>query len=291
MDIVGATAKAVSLGIGFAEGLTDFVADEEIKRRIDRISTNLGPYGVDPFGYSPQYLKKAVGFGIWVYRRYFRCQTTGVQNVPEGRCFIVCNHSGQLPWDAMMINMAVFLEREPPRFPRTMIEYFVPALPFVSLFLTRCGQILGTPENCRRLLDMEAAIMVFPEGVRGLNKTWRDRYKLQRFGQGFMRLAIEKGAPIVPCSVIGAEEQAPSIYNAKRLSRMFGIPSLPITLSPLCGALPLPAKYRIRFGEPMIFEGDANDEDEVIMRKVDQVKSTLQRMIEEDLAAREAIFW
>ncbi len=291
MDFVGATAKALSLGINFTEGLTDLSASDEIKKRIDRISTNLGPYGVDAFGYSPQYLKKAIGSAIWLYRHYFRCETSGVQNIPDGRCFIVCNHSGQLPWDAMMVTAAVFLEREPPRFPRSMLEFFVPSLPFVSLFMARCGQILGTPENCRRVLDMEAAILAFPEGVRGLNKTWRHRYQLQGFGQGFMRLAIEKNAPIVPCTVVGAEEQAPSLFNAKKISRLFGVPALPITLSPGFGAVPLPTKYRIRFGEPMTFEGDANDEDQVIMRKVDQVKSTMQRMLEEDLAARDAVFW
>jgi 1-acyl-sn-glycerol-3-phosphate acyltransferase len=190
-----------------------------------------------------------------------------------------------------MITAAAFLEHEPPLFLRSMIERFVPTLPFVSVFLARCGQILGTPENCRRILESEQSILVFPEGVRGLNKSWRDRYRLQRFGQGFMRLAIETGTPIVPCAVVGAEEQAPTVVNAKRLAKAMGLPALPITLSPGFGTLPLPTRYRIYFGAPMHFEGNANDEDQVIVRKVDQVKSTLQRMLDEGVAEREHVFW
>ena len=176
-----------------------------------------------------------------------------------------------------------------------MVERFVPATPFVSPLLARCGQILGTPENCRRLLGSGESILVFPEGVRGLNKTWSQRYRLQRFGQGFMRLALETNTPIVPAVVIGAEEQAPTFYNAKSIGRMFGLPAFPITptnpLFPGIGLLPLPTRYRIRFGEPMAFEGNANDEDDVILEKVSHVKNQMQQMIDEGLREREHIFW
>lgn len=291
MDVVETAAKALNLASRVGEELSEVFAGEELRARIDRLPTNLGPYGVDPFGFDPQYLKKVIGLGVWVYRHWFRCEVHGIENIPSGRVFVIANHSGQLPWDAMMITMAVFLEKEPPRFLRSMVERFVPSAPFVSVFLARCGQILGTPENCRRLLENGEGIMVFPEGVRGLNKTWRDRYRLQRFGQGFMRLAIETDTPIVPCVVVGAEEQAPTLYNARRVASLFGLPALPVTPSPLFGLLPLPTKYHIYFGPPMRFEGNANDEDQVIMQKVEQVKSTMQRMLDEGVAARTGIFW
>jgi 1-acyl-sn-glycerol-3-phosphate acyltransferase len=176
-----------------------------------------------------------------------------------------------------------------------MVERFVPSTPFVSTFLSRTGQILGTPDNCKRLLDLGAPILDFPEGVRGLSKTWRERYQLQRFGQGFMRIALATGVPVVPAVVIGAEEQAPSLYNLRAVGRRLGFPSFPVTPThpwfPLLGMLPYPTRYRIYFGEPMTFEGNANDEDQVILQKVESVRSVMQQMIDAGLRERKNIFW
>jgi 1-acyl-sn-glycerol-3-phosphate acyltransferase len=291
VDLVAGTAQFLGQVKKIGVALTEFQGDSAVRARIDRLDANLGPYGVDPFGFDPQYLKGIAGIGVWFYRHYFRCALQGIQYIPKGRCLVVANHSGQLPYDAAMINVGVFLESEPPRFLRSMVERFVPTTPFVSVFLARCGQILGTPENCRRLLAAEEPILVFPEGVGGLNKTWKDRYKLQSFGQGFMRLAIETTTPIVPCALIGAEEQAPSFFNAKLLGRLFGLPSFPITPAPLFGLVPLPTKYHIHFGPPMLFEGNANDEDQVILRKVDQVRSTIQGLLDDGLKARRGVFF
>ena len=295
MDFVGAAIKLLEVAGKVSEGMGDVMSSRDLEDRLERIPSNLGPYGVDPFGFDPQYVKKVVGPAAWLYRKYFRCEAQGLENVPEGRCLIIANHSGQLPFDGLMIGMSMFLDSEPPRFTRSMVERFVPATPFVSPLLARCGQILGTPENCRRLLGAGESILVFPEGVRGLNKTWSQRYRLQRFGQGFMRLALETDTPIVPAVVIGAEEQAPTFYNAKSLGKMFGFPAFPITptnpLFPGVGLLPLPTRYRIRFGKPMNFDGNANDEDDVILEKVSHVKNQMQQMIDEGLKEREHIFW
>jgi 1-acyl-sn-glycerol-3-phosphate acyltransferase len=137
-------------------------------------------------------------------------------------------------------------------------------------------------------------VLAFPEGVRGMNKVYADAYQLQEFGLGFMRLALETNTPIVPFSVVGSEEQAPSIANLKGVGRMLGMPAFPITLTwpwlGLLGMIPLPARYRIRFGEPMHFEGAANDEDEAIEEKVFVVKDRIQTMLREGLAERKSIF-
>lgn len=291
MDIVDASATILRFMDKVGDSIESIVSNDELEQRLERIPTRLGPYGVDPFGFDPQYLRRVVGVGAWFYRNYFRCITVGAQNIPDGRCFIIANHSGQLPFDATMIAMAAFLEREPPRFLRSMVERFVPSTPFVSAFLARCGQILGTPENCRRLLSADEAIQIFPEGVRGLNKTWQHRYKLQRFGQGFMRLAIETQTPIVPTVVVGAEEQSMSLYNAKAVGNLVGMPAFPVTPIPVLGLLPLPSRYHIVFGEPMMFDGDANDEDDVINAKVHKVKTTMQQMINDQLAKRQHVFY
>ncbi|MBC7793728.1 MAG: 1-acyl-sn-glycerol-3-phosphate acyltransferase, partial [Clostridia bacterium] len=165
----------------------EIISSPELEARLDRLPTQLSDFGVDAFGFDPQYVKRVIGLGAWVYRYYFRCQTFGVENIPDGRVMVVSNHSGQLPFDGAMIGMAAFLEREPPRFVRSAVERFVPETAFVSTFMARVGQILGTPENAKRLLEAEDALLVFPEGVRGLNKTWGERYRMQTFGTGFMR--------------------------------------------------------------------------------------------------------
>jgi len=295
VNLTNVVASAVKLLNRVSDEIDTIITNPEVEARIDAVPANLGPYGVDPFGFDPQYLKRYAGLLVWMYRKYFRVQAIGTERIPEGRCLLVANHSGQLPFDAAMISTALFVEREPPRFVRSMLERFVPDTPFVSTFMARCGQILGTPENCRRVLSNGDAILVFPEGVGGLNKTWRERYHLQRFGQGFMRLAIETQTPIVPVVVIGAEEQAPSFFNAKALGKTFGLPAFPITathpLIPGLGLLPLPVRYHIYFGEPLRFEGDANDEDEVIVKKVETVRSTMQAMVDDGLASRHHVFW
>jgi 1-acyl-sn-glycerol-3-phosphate acyltransferase len=149
------------------------------------------------------------------------------------------------------------------------------------------------PENARRLLDLGEAILVFPEGARGISKSFTERYKLGEFGLGFMRLALETGTPIVPVAVIGAEEQYISLGNFGSLAKAFGMPNFPILPQLLLpgGQLPLPTKYRIYFGEPMSFDGDPDDDDAVIEEKVAKVRGTIQSMLNRGLKERRSIFW
>ncbi len=277
-----------------ARGSGAFSSRDYIRRRFRDIPTRLNENGVDQFGFDPEFASNGAPYMGWVYENYFRVEQYGVDNVPDGRCLLIGNHSGQLPFDAMMITMAIFLERSKPRVPRAMIEKFVTDLPFVSYFMERCGQLIGTPDNCRRVLESEEAILVFPEGVRGINKLFHERYQLKNFGLGFMRLALETNTPIVPIGVIGAEEQAPALANLRKIGKFFGLPALPITpqmlLGPL-GLLPLPTKYRIYFGEPMHFTGDPNDEDSEIELKVNRVKDAVKQLLERGLHARKNIFW
>jgi 1-acyl-sn-glycerol-3-phosphate acyltransferase len=243
---------------------------------------------VDPFGFSLDYTVAAIAPFLWLYKRYFRAQTFNIDRVPEGRVLLVANHSGQLPFDAAMIGISLLVERDPPRTVRSMVEKWVPTLPYVSTFMARVGQIVGTPENCRRLLSADEAILVFPEGTRGLGKLWPQRYQLQEFGLGFMRLALETQTPIVPVAVIGAEEQAPALLSLKPIARLLGMPYLNVT--PTLLPLPLPSRYRLYFGEPMRFTGRPDDEDAELDKKVRTVKAALQAMIDQGLKEREHVF-
>ncbi|MBW2230912.1 MAG: acyltransferase family protein [Deltaproteobacteria bacterium] len=267
---------------------------DEIAARVANVPSRLNEYGFDPVGLSPDWVIRTYLPAALMYRYYFRAEVVQIENVPSGPVLLVGNHAGQLPFDGMMLGAAMLLEAEPPRIVRGMAEYFVSELPWVSVAAARSGSLVGTPLNCVAMLEAGECVMVFPEGVRGMNKLYRDRYQLQRFGLGFMRLALETNTPIVPVSIVGSEEQQPGLANFERVGRLFGLPALPITptfplLGPL-GLLPLPVKYRIYFGEPLHFEGDPSDDDARIEEQVDVVRAAIARGFERGLSERRGIF-
>jgi 1-acyl-sn-glycerol-3-phosphate acyltransferase len=269
--------------------------NDEIAARLRRVPTRLNEYGYDPWGLNSDVIRRALVVSTLLYRHYFRVETYGMENLPDGRALLISNHAGQVAIDAAMIGTAMVLEREPPRIVRGMGEYWLPTVPFVNEIMSRTGSVVGTPKNCIDLLRVEEAVIAFPEGIRGMNKLFSERYRLQPFGFGFMRLALATKAPIVPIAVVGSEEQAPSIANLSGLGRLLGMPAFPITLTwPLLGPLgllPLPVKYRIYFGKPLRFEGDPDDEDAVIERKVKRVVNTIQSMLDAGLRERAGIFY
>lgn len=280
------------LGQKMKDSLRDWshrMTGDAIESQMVSLKQGANEYGVDPFGFSVDFALAASAPLIWLFRNYFRVETFGVEKVPSGRVLLVANHSGQLPFDGAMIGVALLTQGSPPRAIRSMVEKWVPTLPYVSTFMARIGQIVGTPENCRRLLAANEAILVFPEGVEGLSKLWSKRYQLQDFGLGFMRLALETQTPIVPVAVVGAEEQAPALFDVKPVARLLGAPSLPIT--PLGLPFPLPSKYRIYFGEPLRFSGRPDDEDAELDKKVNVVKAAIQAMLDAGVRERKGVFW
>jgi 1-acyl-sn-glycerol-3-phosphate acyltransferase len=270
--------------------------DPELWERIRTMDAGQNEYGYDPFGFQPDFLKYILPIAHFLYRDYFRTEVHGMEQIPDsGPVLLVSNHSGQIPMDGLIIASALLFDREPPRMARSMIERWVPTIPFISYFFARCGQVVGTRENCRILLGRDGCILVFPEGAHGITKTYDKAYELQRFGLGFMRLALENDTPIVPIGVVGAEEQMPAIWNVESLAKLFNMPAFPVTptwpLLGLLGGLPLPVKYRLYFGEPMHFQGAADDEDRNIQKKVDRVKSAIDGLLQRGLREREGVFF
>jgi 1-acyl-sn-glycerol-3-phosphate acyltransferase len=265
---------------------------QDYHSRSRALTVRQNEYGFDAFGFNRDWVKYAALVARWLYRDYFRCEVRGIEAVPPtGRVLLVANHSGQLPFDGLVIATALFLDGQPPRVIRSMVERFVPTVPFASYLLSRWGQITGTPENCRRLLCDDEAILVFPEGARGISKPFSQRYQLQEFGSGFMRLALETRTPIIPIAVVGAEEQAPA-FNLKPVARLLGTPAFPIVpYPPFVPLVPLPVKYRIYFGQPMWFHGDADDDDEALEAHVRAVAHRIQSMIHVGLRERRRVFW
>ncbi|MCL2447771.1 MAG: acyltransferase family protein [Polyangiaceae bacterium] len=287
------TARVYGAAEAAVEAALARVLGESFEAHLARMPLSLGPTGVDAFGLDPQWARYVFATVAVLYRNYFRADVFGIENVPPGRVLLVANHSGQIPIDGAMIGAAMFLDAEPPRMVRAMVEKWAVSLPFVSLFFTRVGQVVGVPDNAKRLLSQGEALLVFPEGARGVSKTFDRRYQLTDFGLGFMRLAIETETPIVPIAVVGGEEQYISLANVDAIAKLLRMPAFPIIPQLLLpgGQLPLPTKYRLWFGEPMRFSGDPDDDDSVIEEKVWLVRQTIQSLLNRALKERRHIFW
>lgn len=265
---------------------------EDFEERVALLQARYRRSG-DPFGFDPETARKAVTICAFFHRLYFRSEVFGIENVPDGRAILVANHSGQIPIDAAIIGSAMFLDAKPARVTRAMVDKWTATLPFVSTFFNRVGQVVGVPENARRLLAMDELLLIFPEGTRGVAKPFAKRYELEEFGHGFMRLAMETQTPIVPVAVIGAEEQYISLGNLNSVARALKIPVFPVVPQLLVpgGQLPLPTKYRLYFGEPMRFFGDPDDDESIVRDKVWLVRKAITHLLSQGLRARRSIFF
>jgi 1-acyl-sn-glycerol-3-phosphate acyltransferase len=285
--------RMVGRAVGAVDDWMTGLLGEEFNARLARVPLALSAAGVDPFGLDPQWTKWTLASVAFLHRHYFRTEVFNANHVPSGKVLLVANHSGQIPMDAALIGASLFMDVEPPRFMRAMVEKWTQTLPFVSMLFSRVGQVVGVPENARRLLEQGEALLVFPEGARGISKTFDKRYQLADFGLGFMRLAIETQTPVVPVAVIGGEEQYISVANLDSIAKVLRMPAFPVMPQLLLpgGQLPFPTKYRIYFGEPMYFGGDPDDDDAVIEEKVWLVKATVQSMVNRGVKARKHVFW
>lgn len=259
-----------------------------------------GEYDTDEWGLDWELVDIVRPFLTFLYQFYFRVETAGLENIPiDGRALLVVNHSGQLPWDGMMVGTAILTEHPAQRLVRGLYAAMLPGIPYISTLLVRLGQTLATVENGTRLLEKDELVMVFPEGYKGTSKPFRDRYRLGRFGRGgFAQMALNTGAPIIPVSVVGSEETYITLAKLPTFTEITGIPYLPITLRfpwlGLLGIVPLPTKWYIDFGEPIPvnnYGADSADSIVKVSQLTDQVRNTVQEMIHSRLAQRRSIFF
>jgi len=260
-----------------------------------------GDYQVDDFGFDPE-LSDKVLMAMFrpLYRQWFRVEVRGIDNVPStGGALVVANHSGTIAVDSVMTQLAVLDEHPQRRALRLLGANLVFSTPIVSELARKTGATLACNADAERLLGSGEVVGVFPEGFKGVGKPYTERYKLQRFGRGgFVSAALRARAPIIPVSIVGAEEIYPILGNATLLARLLGLPYFPLTptfpwLGPL-GAIPLPSKWIIEFGEPIRTEdypATAADDPMLVFNLTDQVRETIQHTLYQLLVQRRSVFF
>lgn len=250
----------------------------EVSERIGRLEIPFEETGYDPYGISKQALARAFRVLRPLYRTYFRVRCHDIHRIPRNtRAMLVPNHSGGIGIDAALTIGACFFDLDPPRLAQGMADRFLNRLPLASLVTSRTGQFTGIPEHAARLLNDERLLLVFPEGVRGTAKLYRERRTVKSFPLGFMRLAMKTKTPIIPIGILGAGEALPTVTNLMKPGRWLGAPYLPLT--PYLLPLPLPARFELYFGEPMMFVGTGEEDNEEVRRNVEQVRSTIQELL------------
>lgn len=270
-----------------------------LRRRVNTFGMTERSGEVDEFGLDEVTLGQVRPILDVFFDRYWRVEVHGIERLPDtGPCLLVANRSGLLPYDGLMIAHAV--ERHHPLHPRprfTVADWLI-TRPFAQPFLARLGGVRACRENAERLLESGNFTVVFPEGVKGAAKSFRDRYQLQRFGRGgAVRVALELGVPLIPVGVVGAEEAHPILFKWRAPARLLGLPFLPVTptfplMGPI-GALPLPSKWIIRFGEPFPIqhlEADAAEDELLVTRLTEELRSDIQVLIDRGLRDRESVW-
>jgi 1-acyl-sn-glycerol-3-phosphate acyltransferase len=271
---------------------------------VEAMRAGFGPQRVDPqtlpdSGHDPTFIERATPMLELLYGKYFRVRMLGLENVPsEGPALLVANHSGGLPYDGAMLIYGVFRDHPAHRRLRTLVANFAFRSPWMVNVVARIGGVRASTETAMPLLASGNLVAVFPEGLKGVGKMFRERYRLSRFGRGgFVRLARQANVPIIPVAIVGAEEIHPLLGKITSLAEPLGIPYIPITptfplLGPL-GLLPVPTKWTIRFGPAIVCPQvlDGQDAEVVTATTAEHVRHSIDTMIAELLAQRRSIIF
>ncbi|MCG5055477.1 MAG: acyltransferase family protein [Myxococcales bacterium] len=262
-----------------------------------RTSDGEDPSTKPDLGFDPHFFEQVTPLLDFLWERYFRVRLSGLENLPDsGPALMVSNHSGGLPYDGMMLAYGVRKLHPQHRLPRPLVANFAFRSRVMRPVVARFGGVRASMENATRLLEEGQVVSVFPEGLRGVGKLYRERYRLTRFGRGgFVRLAAAAGVPIIPTAIVGAEEIHPVIGKLTAPARWLGLPYIPITptfpfLGPL-GLLPLPTKWHIQVGKPIVAPTMALDDTSAVLEAAEQVRGQVDTMIAEMLLERRSIFF
>lgn len=256
---------------------------------------------IDDWGRSEYVMEKLEPLLNFYYRYWFRVEVEGIENIPSsGGALLVSNHSGALPPDGPMIMQAIRNEHPEPRPLYMLGEHWFKGYPGVSMLASKIGLVPAHRANAQRLLRDEGNLaIVFPEGQKGSRKVFWQRYRLRRFGRGgFVKTAIRAEVPIVPVAVVGAEEAMPIFAHLRLFQKLTGLIYFPLTPSfPHFGlAAPflfMPAKFRIRFLEPVEMSGlpEGTDRDPAEVQAIaEQIRARIQNELDEMVGRRKSVW-
>ena len=298
-------------GLAEKAGMTH--AKDDLREAADRLLPRIGdalaslvdlarllepPARLDRYGMDPDFAQRAEPLLEFLYATWWRTEVRNVERVPSaGPVVVVANHGGMVAWDALVLRRALFRDHPARRDLRPLLDDRECDAPGFGPLAIRLGAVRSSPESAERLLRGGGAVGVFPEGSAVARRAWRDRYRIQHFGRGgFAKLALRTGATIVPCAIVGSEEASPAIARAGWLTERLGLPALSAGPGlPLGRAsmLPLPARWTLRFGDPVSTNGAgpaAADDASMVIALTEQVRETLQAMLDEELSGRASVF-
>lgn len=227
-------------------------------------------------------LKPVIKF---LFDKYFRVHVEGIENIPSSRgCIVVANHAPVLSLDGIMIRHAIVTQVR--RDVRWLMENELFYIPYAGTLGQRIGGVRASQENASHLLTKDFLIITFPEGIQGISSSFTDRYNLKRFGRGgYIRIAVQHSIPIVPAAITGPQDSFPILWKVTAGADRLSLPFIPITplfplLGPL-GLLPLPTRWKIKFGAPFKLDDPRNARpDQARINKLNNsVRDSIQRMI------------
>ncbi|MBO1331443.1 lysophospholipid acyltransferase family protein [Streptomyces sp. VRA16 Mangrove soil] len=221
---------------------------------------------------------------------YFRVEVSGTEHIPRtGPALLAANHSGAWGLDGFVLHKVLL--RQLGRPVRVYASELVLRTPVLAAYARDHGVVTDDPTLGRDLLAAGELVALFPEGFAGVGKDFSQRYRLRPFGPGFATTAVLTGAPVVPVSIVGAEETYPKLGEIGALARRFGLPYFPVTTP-----VPLPAKWYISVGEPIHAPAAARtasfaERSAATRRLCDEVWFTVQGMVDRDRERRTTPFW
>ena len=224
-----------------------------------------------------------------IYRNWFRVEWEGFEKIPStGGALLVANHAGAIPADASVIMHGIESRLSRPVY--GLADYFFRRVPVVGTMWSRLGGLPAHPDNAYRLLRrQQQLVLVFPEGTKGPAKLLNERYRLRRFGRGgFVEIAMRAGVPIIPIAVVGSEEAMPTLARLPSISRVIGVPYLPITVGYL------PAKFKLRVLDPVSFDVEPDQERysrSRVMDESERIRDTIQSELYDMLKDRKSVWF
>jgi 1-acyl-sn-glycerol-3-phosphate acyltransferase len=269
-----------------------------LRKRLATLGMRERSVEIDDFGLDEELIRRANPVLDWMQSSYWRIHVEGLEHLPSSSpALFVANRAGFLPWDGLMLAHVIHNAASQFGRPRPMLADWLVTLPFVQAFAARMGGVRACRENADRLLRTGRSVIAFPEGAKGATKTFRERYRLKRFGRGgVVRAAIENRVPIVPVGLVGPEEAHPVLFKSHRAARRVGLPFLPVTptfplLGPL-GAIPMPTKWIMVFGEPITPPAltDPAAEALVVSQANAALRERIQALVDRGLDCRDSVW-